>query len=67
MAIKNILLIHGAWADGSGWSRVVPAPVARDYAVTAPRRIVAVPSGHASIVSRADAAADLIDEPARAL
>ncbi|HST09704.1 MAG TPA: alpha/beta fold hydrolase, partial [Terriglobales bacterium] len=22
--IKNIVLVHGAWADGSCWSKVVP-------------------------------------------
>ena len=24
LAIKNILLVHGAWADGSSWSKVIP-------------------------------------------
>jgi pimeloyl-ACP methyl ester carboxylesterase len=23
-AIKNVILVHGAWADGSSWSKVVP-------------------------------------------
>ena len=23
-AVKNILLVHGAWADGSSWSKVIP-------------------------------------------
>ena len=22
--IRNIVLVHGAWADGSSWSRVIP-------------------------------------------
>ena len=22
--VKNVLLVHGAWADGSSWSKVVP-------------------------------------------
>ena len=22
--IKNVVLVHGAWADGSSWSKVVP-------------------------------------------
>jgi pimeloyl-ACP methyl ester carboxylesterase len=25
MAISNIILVHGAWADGSCWSKIVPA------------------------------------------
>ena len=23
-AIKNIVLVHGAWADGSSWSKLIP-------------------------------------------
>jgi hypothetical protein len=23
-AVKTVLLVHGAWADGSSWSKVVP-------------------------------------------
>src|ERR1700674_3628687 len=23
-AIKNVVLVHGAWADGSSWSKVLP-------------------------------------------
>jgi len=31
----NILLVHGAWADGSSWSRVIPLLEARRLHVTA--------------------------------
>lgn len=31
--IKNIVLVHGAWADGSSWSKVVPLLQARGYNV----------------------------------
>jgi pimeloyl-ACP methyl ester carboxylesterase len=31
----NILLVHGAWADGSCWSKVIPLLQARGYRVTA--------------------------------
>ena len=24
LGIKNIVLVHGAWADGSSWSKVLP-------------------------------------------
>lgn len=23
-SIKNVVLVHGAWADGSSWSKVIP-------------------------------------------
>jgi pimeloyl-ACP methyl ester carboxylesterase len=32
---SNILLVHGAWADGSSWSRVIPLLEARGLNVTA--------------------------------
>ena len=33
--IKNIVLVHGAFADGSSWNRVIGLLQARDYNVTA--------------------------------
>ena len=33
--IKNILLVHGAFADGSSWSKVVPILQAKGFNVTA--------------------------------
>jgi pimeloyl-ACP methyl ester carboxylesterase len=33
-AVKNIVLVHGAWADGSGWQGVYDALVARGYTVS---------------------------------
>src|SRR5260370_41833058 len=33
----NIILIHGAWADGSGWSAVIEDLQAKGYKVTAPQ------------------------------
>jgi pimeloyl-ACP methyl ester carboxylesterase len=32
---SNVLLVHGAWADGSSWSRVIPLLEARGLNVTA--------------------------------
>ena len=29
--VKNIVLVHGAWADGSSWSKVIPLLEARGY------------------------------------
>jgi pimeloyl-ACP methyl ester carboxylesterase len=33
--VKNIVLVHGAWADGSSWSRVIPLLEAQGYHVAA--------------------------------
>jgi pimeloyl-ACP methyl ester carboxylesterase len=33
MAVKNIVLVHGAWADGSSWSKIVPLLQARGFNV----------------------------------
>lgn len=34
-AISNVILVHGAWADGSSWSKVIPLLVAKELSVTA--------------------------------
>src|SRR5262245_60783775 len=36
-ALPNIVLVHGAWADGSCWSAVIERLQADDYHVTAPQ------------------------------
>jgi len=33
--VRNIVLVHGAWADGSSWSKVIPLLEARGLHVTA--------------------------------
>src|ERR1700722_18909846 len=33
--VKNIVLVHGVWADGSSWSRVIPLLEAQGYHVVA--------------------------------
>src|SRR5881396_2968260 len=33
--IKNIVLVHGAFADGSSWAKVIPILLAKGYNVTA--------------------------------
>ena len=35
--LPNIVLVHGAWADGSSWSPVIEALQADGYTVTAPQ------------------------------
>src|SRR5262245_12270243 len=36
-ALPNIVLVHGAWADGSSWSDVIEPLQADGYTVTAPQ------------------------------
>jgi pimeloyl-ACP methyl ester carboxylesterase len=36
-ALPNIVLVHGAWADGSSWSAVIQHLQADGYRVTAPQ------------------------------
>jgi pimeloyl-ACP methyl ester carboxylesterase len=36
-AMPNIVLVHGAWADGSSWSAVIEQLHAQGYKVTAPQ------------------------------
>jgi pimeloyl-ACP methyl ester carboxylesterase len=36
-ALPNIVLVHGAWADGSSWSAVIERLQAKKYNVTAPQ------------------------------
>jgi pimeloyl-ACP methyl ester carboxylesterase len=33
--VKNIVLVHGTWADGSSWNKVIPLLQAKGYHVTA--------------------------------
>jgi pimeloyl-ACP methyl ester carboxylesterase len=35
MSVKNIVLVHGAWADGSSWSKIIPLLQAKGLHVTA--------------------------------
>ena len=35
--LPNIVLVHGAWADGSSWSAVIERLQADGYNVTAPQ------------------------------
>jgi pimeloyl-ACP methyl ester carboxylesterase len=35
--LPNIVLVHGAWADGSSWSAVIESLQARGYSVIAPQ------------------------------
>jgi hypothetical protein len=32
---SDVILVHGAWADGSSWAKVIPLLTARGHSVTA--------------------------------
>jgi len=34
-AIFNVILVHGAWADGSSWNKIIPLLAAKNMTVTA--------------------------------
>src|SRR5205809_1014801 len=42
----NVILVHGAWADGSSWSKVIPLLLARGLAVTAVQLPLTSPKDH---------------------
>ena len=60
-ARPNIVLIHGAWADGSSWSGVVERLQADEYHVTAPQFPL---TSLADDVARLRQVLDLQDGPA---
>lgn len=33
--VSNVILVHGAWADGSSWAKIIPQLAARGMTVTA--------------------------------
>lgn len=58
--VKTVLLIHGAWADGSNWSKVIPILEAKGLHVVA----VQIPlTSFADDVSATQRAIDLEDGP----
>ncbi|UWZ83635.1 alpha/beta hydrolase [Occallatibacter riparius] len=57
-AIKNIILVHGAWADGSSWAKVIPILQERGFQVTAVQLSLATLDNDVAITKRAIALAD---------
>jgi pimeloyl-ACP methyl ester carboxylesterase len=51
--VTNILLVHGAWADGSSWSKVIPLLQADGYSVVAVQLPLSSLADDASAVQRA--------------
>lgn len=51
--VKNIVLVHGAWADGSSWSKVIPLLQADGYSVVAVQLPLTSLADDAAAVKRA--------------
>jgi hypothetical protein len=55
----NIVLVHGAWADGSSWSSVIEQLQAEGYHVTAPQfALTAMSPERSSQLTAAEAPSD---------
>src|ERR1700761_3704465 len=50
---KNVILVHGAWADGSSWSKVIPLLEAKGLHVTAVQLPLTSLADDAATVKRA--------------
>jgi pimeloyl-ACP methyl ester carboxylesterase len=56
--IRNVILVHGAWADGSSWSKVIPLLEAKGLNVTAVQLPLTSLADDAATVKRAFALED---------
>ena len=56
--VRNVLLIHGAWADGSSWSKVIPLLEAKGLHVVAVQIPLTALADDVSATQRAIALAD---------
>jgi pimeloyl-ACP methyl ester carboxylesterase len=54
----NIILVHGAWADGSGWGKVIPYLIEAGYSVRATQHHLTSLADDVETVRRAAEAAD---------
>jgi len=57
-AVHNVVLVHGAWADGSSWSKVIPLLQARGLHVTSVQNSLTSLAAAETDVRRAIAAQD---------
>jgi len=55
---SNVILVHGAWADGSSWSKVIPLLLDRELRATAVQLPLTSLKDDAATVKRAIALAD---------
>lgn len=57
-AISNVILVHGAWADGSNWAKVIPLLASKGLAATAVQLPLTSFEADVATVQRAIALAD---------
>jgi pimeloyl-ACP methyl ester carboxylesterase len=65
----NILLVHGAWGDGSHWRHVIPSLHAKGYRVRAvqnpltmkAKKTITLQASHASLASQGQEIVGLIE------
>ena len=57
MTVSNVILVHGAWADGSSWAKIIPLLTAKGMAVTAVQLPLTSFEADVATVSRAIALA----------
>jgi pimeloyl-ACP methyl ester carboxylesterase len=50
---RNVILVHGAWADGSSWSKIIPLLAAKGLHVTAVQLPLTSLADDAAVVKRA--------------
>jgi pimeloyl-ACP methyl ester carboxylesterase len=56
--IKNVILVHGAWADGPSWSKVIPLLEAKGLHVWAVQLPLTSPADEVATTQRAIALGD---------
>lgn len=52
LSLPNVVLVHGAWADGSSWSKVIPLLQEKGYNVTAVQIPLTSLADDAAVTSR---------------
>src|SRR6476659_9782899 len=64
---SDVILVHGAWADGSSWAKVIPLLAARGHSVTAVQLPLTSLGDDVATVKRAIALASGSNQPGRPL
>ena len=65
--VKNIVLVHGTWADGSSWAKVIPLLQAKGYQMAEPGNYTAGGFSENTVFHEDDTDKAQADEVAEAL
>jgi len=63
--VSNVVLVHGAWADGSSWAKLIP-DLERKFANAMNAKTITLPSSHVPMLSHPAEVAKAIIEAAKA-